>query len=68
MDSDILYNISLPGDEHFEPQKYIDYPTVKEPTSSYNIEFPINKLLINRVEQFDIIQDLVSKKKNKKKQ
>jgi hypothetical protein len=65
MDSDILYNISLSGDEHFEPQKYIDYPTVKESTSSYNIEFPINKLLINRVEQFGIIQDLVSKKKIK---
>jgi hypothetical protein len=38
---------------------------VKESTSSYNIEFPINKLLINRVEQFGIIQDLVSKKKIK---
>jgi hypothetical protein len=66
MDSDILYNISLSGDEHFEPQKYIDYPTVKESTSSYNIEFPINKLLINRVEQFNIIQNLVSKKIIKK--
>jgi hypothetical protein len=65
MDSDILYNISLSGDEHFEPQKYIDYPTVKESTNSYNIEFPINKLLINRVEQIGIIQELVSKKKIK---